>query len=274
MSFYWSRETYQASVSSRCWDYTPYNDGWDACPGISADRELAGVVRMELELAPVPDWARTIAETSINFAPPCGQYRFPKGFLEVLDAIGSQTPPALVHSCFTVDPARKREAMDYCFLLDAWLADAAPEAAARELDALGQRKIAWDAVCRDLWQVLSVRTELKELHVARLLHQVRNATKSSIWDGDFASQFIRDQYTGDYVATGGPGGLQQPPSRGSGFPRGRFPSRSEDRRPDRRTHRRPALDRGLGLVAVRPEGLPLSRKAPLGHRRRPHPWAR
>jgi len=28
----WSKETYEQSVSSRCWTFTPYDAGWDNCP--------------------------------------------------------------------------------------------------------------------------------------------------------------------------------------------------------------------------------------------------
>ena len=201
----WTREAYASSISSRCWDYTPYDDGWDACPGIAADAELREIAAMERELAPVPDWAQQLVEKSINFAPPCGHYLFPRGFLEVLDIIGAERAPGLVRSCFTVAPARKREAMDYCLCMDAWLAGAPPDSAARELTALGQRKVDWHAVCRDLWDALGERTELKDLLVERLLHQVRSTIKSAIWEGDIASQHIRDQYTGGYVERGGPG---------------------------------------------------------------------
>ncbi len=201
----WTKDVYESSVSSRCWDYTSYNDGWNGCPDIAADGELRGIVGMEMDLVPIPEWVQQIVEKSINFAPPCGHYLFPRGFLEVIDTIGGERAPGLIHSCFAAAPDRKREAMDYCLCMDAWLAGASPESPARELAALGQRKADWHAICRDLWEVLGERSELKELLVERTLHQVRNCIKAGIWEGDIACRCMRDQYTGDYVESGGPG---------------------------------------------------------------------
>ena len=47
-TFRWSRETYERSISSHCWDFTPYDDGWS--PSLDADEGLSEVVRMEYEL--------------------------------------------------------------------------------------------------------------------------------------------------------------------------------------------------------------------------------
>ncbi len=114
----WSKEAYEASVSSRCWWFTPYDEGWDACPEIARDDELHGIVATELELGEVPGWARRIVETSIHSVPPCGHYMFPLAFLEAASDIGSETPPEFMHGCFTVERGRKRQMMDYCLCLD------------------------------------------------------------------------------------------------------------------------------------------------------------
>ncbi|HUT36315.1 MAG TPA: hypothetical protein VNE39_22695 [Planctomycetota bacterium] len=192
----WSKATYEASVSSRCWWYTPYDDGWDKCPSMAEDAELRGIVEMERALGDVPAWARQIVERSIQFACPCGHYLFPRPYLEALDAIGAETPATFVHGCFTVARERKRAMMDYVLCLDAWLAGAAAEDVARELAALGSRRIAWDAVCAELWRVLGERTELKELLVERLIHSQRCKIKWSPWDDDLASEFGRDLFLG------------------------------------------------------------------------------
>ena len=47
--FAWTKETYEASVSSRCWGYTPYDEGWDRGK-LSTDNELREIVAMEREL--------------------------------------------------------------------------------------------------------------------------------------------------------------------------------------------------------------------------------
>ena len=38
----WTREAYEASVSSRCWWFTPYDDGW-AGSNLARDDELRGI---------------------------------------------------------------------------------------------------------------------------------------------------------------------------------------------------------------------------------------
>ena len=196
MNATWSKETYERCVSSRCWWYTPYDEGWDKCPGMAEDGELRGIVAMEQTLGGVPEWAQRIIERSIQFACPCGHYLFPRPYLEALDAIGAETPPAFVHGCFTVARERKRAMMDYVLCLDAWLAGAGPEDAAVELKALGFRRIDWGAACASLWRVLGEHTELKDLLVERLIHSQRLKIKQSPWDDDPASEFGRDRYLG------------------------------------------------------------------------------
>jgi hypothetical protein len=200
----WSKEAYETSVSSRCWWYTPYDDGWDRCPRLSADDELRQIVEMERELGPVPEWAQQVVERSIKSACPCGHYLFPQPYLEVLEAIGDETPPTFVHSCFTVERDWKRQMIDYVFCLDAWLAGAGPDDASRELMALGHRRVEWDTVCTDLWRTLGAHTELKNLLIERLIHSQRLKIKESPWDDDPASEFGRDQFLGPMSARENP----------------------------------------------------------------------
>jgi len=155
MTFHWSKQTYEGSVSSRCWWFTPYDGGWDYRDGwdksaLAQDKELRAIVEMETQLGAVPD----------------------------------------------------QQMADYCLCLDAWLAGASPDAPARELTALGFRKIDWGSVCQALWDVLGQRTELKELLIERTLIQTRWWIKSSVWDDDFATRFGRDEYIGDYADSG------------------------------------------------------------------------
>ena len=197
----WTKDIYEKSVSSHCWWYTPYDEGWDG-GDISTDDELREIVTMEQELGPVPEWAQQIVERSIHFACPCGHYLFPQPYLEAVSAIGSQTPPTLVHGCFTVERERKKHLMDYCLCLDAWLTGAPPDAPARELMALGYRTMDWHTVCTDLWETLGEHTELKDLLIERFLHLLRNWIKFAVWDDDLASEFGRDQYLGTLSETG------------------------------------------------------------------------
>lgn len=204
--FEWSKQTWEASVSSCCWWYTPYDAGWDGCRqhggNIEGDDELRQIVEMERGLGRAPDWARQVIERCLNCLPPCGHYLFPRPYLEALDAVGSETPPAFLHTCYTAEQTRKERAQDYCFCLDAWLAGAAPEGAAGELGARERPGPDWTAVCHNLWQALDERTELKELLVERLLHRYRWWIKSLVWDDDARDLFGRDQYLGDIAGSG------------------------------------------------------------------------
>ena len=58
----WSREAYQSSISSRCWAYTPYDQGWDRCPELRTDEALRRLVQQEDSLSPVPPWAQEIVD--------------------------------------------------------------------------------------------------------------------------------------------------------------------------------------------------------------------
>jgi hypothetical protein len=220
-AFHWSKETYERSISSHCWDFTPYDAGWG--PSLAADGELREIVRMEYELGTVPDWAGQIVDRCIDAAQPCGHYLFPRGFRETISAIGSQRPPSVVHSCFMVDDERKRQAMDYALCLDAWLAGAQSEAVANELMAFGFRKIDWHSVCSDLWEVLGEHVELKDLLVERLLHRLRHSIKATVWDDDIASRLCRDEYLGDYIEKGGFGGYGNPTFPLHGYDEGASP---------------------------------------------------
>ena len=201
-AFQWGKETYEGSISSRCWWFTPYDGGrWSDL--IGRDLELRQIVEMESGLGGVPQWARQIIERSIDATCPCGHYMFPLPYLKVLDVIGSRTPPTFVHSCFTVERERKRQAQDYALCLDAWLAGAPSKVPARELSALGYRHIDWDAVCNDLWQTLGARTRVKELLVERVLHSVRWAVRFTLWDDESPAAFGHDQYLGSYAQTEG-----------------------------------------------------------------------
>jgi len=204
--FEWSKETYEKSISSKCWWYTAYDAGWEESKDyghdLSADDELRQIVQMEHELGSIPDWARQIVEGAINFVPCCGHPQFPRAYLEAVSAIGAEAPPAFVHGCYTADRHRKERMVDYLFCLDAWLAGADAQNAAGELTARGSAGIDWTAVCADLWRVLGERTELKELLVERLLHRQRWWVKSLVWDDDARDLFLRDQYLGDTICDG------------------------------------------------------------------------
>lgn len=195
----WSKEVYENSLSSKCWWYTPYDDGWINGVGIAVDGELKQIVRMETDLRPVPEWAARLATIWINYIPACGHYLFPLPFLELASAIGKETASDPRHSCYSVQPQRKKEMADYCLCLDAWLAGSSPEAPVRELEAFGAREIDWKSVCSDLWEALGTHNELKDLLVEHYLHALRHSIKASRRENDAATGFGRDEYLGDYI---------------------------------------------------------------------------
>ncbi len=204
--FEWTKEVYDQSASSKViagYDIgNQFNpDYWDLD---SADEELRQIVAMELELDDVPEWADGVG---LRYLAPCGHYMFPEPFLQALSLVGSADPSiidgTLKHHCYTVEGDRKKAAMDYCLCLDAWLAGAGPEAVARELDALGHRKINWQSVCRDLWEALGEHTEKKKLLVELTLLVIRHAIKTYRWDDEQGTDYGRDEYLGDYREDGG-----------------------------------------------------------------------
>ncbi|MCE5259262.1 MAG: hypothetical protein LLG44_09440 [Chloroflexi bacterium] len=199
----WFREAYLDSISSRCWAYTPYDQGWDRCPELQCDKALRCLFEQEKRLEPVPRWAQDIVERSINFPPFCPHWAFPSPYLDVLDAIGKQTPQTFVHGCYTASRERKERMLDYVFCLDAWLAGAVPRQAALELSMRGNADINWQQVCAALWEVLGERSELKELLLRRIVHRQRWWIKSLVWDDDHRNLYCRDQFLGDTQCGGG-----------------------------------------------------------------------
>ena len=198
----WSKQTYQSSLSSRCWVYTPYDEGWDGCPELQSDNDLRRLVEQERSLSPIPQWAREIIERSINYTPFCPHWAFPLPYLEVLDAIGKQSAPAFVHGCYTANRERKERMLDYIFCLGAWIAGNESHQAASELVRFGNSSTDWRSVCKALWEVLGQRSELKELLLRRIVHRQRWWIKSLVWDGDRRDVYCRDQFLGDVNCSG------------------------------------------------------------------------
>ena len=58
----WSKEVYESSVSSHCWNCTPYDQGWDSCAELRTDEVLRRLVVLENTLSPIPPWARDTVE--------------------------------------------------------------------------------------------------------------------------------------------------------------------------------------------------------------------
>ncbi|MBD3181799.1 hypothetical protein GF312_05880 [Candidatus Poribacteria bacterium] len=201
-NFEWTQERFDTSLTSRCWWYTPYDiEAESRWKLVFKDNEFKELVYMESQLESIPTWVEKIINR-ICYIPPCGHYMFPEPFLQVINLIGSSDLSVIEksypHTCYCVKHNRKEAAMDYCLCLDAWLANTSSDIPARELEALGFRKIDWYSVCNDLWETLGEHTLKKELLIELTLHVIRHAIKASSWDDDKATNFGRDEYLGDF----------------------------------------------------------------------------
>jgi len=205
-TFAWHKQTWDASVSGRCWWFTPYDAGWDECKNyggdIASDDELRQIVKMELEAGPIPDWAREFVRISVHLPAPCGHYSFPRPCLEAITVIGSGGRPRHVHGCYTADGDRKKRMQDYMLCLDAWLKDTGPADVIAGLSHNGRDSVDWTNVCTSLWKVLGEPTELKRLLVQRTCHRYRWWIKTLTWDDDFRDRFEQDRDLGDIRGSG------------------------------------------------------------------------
>lgn len=192
----WNKENFHASLSSKCWGCTPYDEGWDNCKAIQEDDELKQIFEMETDLESMPRWASETVLKGIAWLPPCAHYTFPRQYTDIVNAIGSQKPPDFMPGCFKIDRRRKKQMMDYCVCLDAWVSKAVPQGPAAELSVLAQRRIDWHKVCVDMWEVFGERTEQKVLQIQYVLHAMRSAIKWWKWEDDPGTKFGRDQYLG------------------------------------------------------------------------------
>ncbi len=199
----WTKERYEQSVSSRCWSWTPYGDGWDNClkrgGDLQGDAELREIVAMEAALGEVPAWATQVVRGPINCVAPCGHLTFPRSYIDALQAIGSGYCRPVHHTCYTVDRRHKFRLQDLALLLDAWLAGAQADDVAIEVQAREGEGWDWPLICRGLWKALGDRTELKDLLVERFLHQLRWWVKVTVWEDDLDGGWGRDQYLGAWL---------------------------------------------------------------------------
>jgi len=194
----WCKKIWEASVTSRCWSFTPYDQGWDTCAALSRDKELESLVSMEQALDEIPEWASDLVSKHIDSAAPCCHYLFPQPYLRIIESIGAERSPEHVQSCYAVEQDRKKEAQDYCLCLSAWLAGTPSGVPARELHRTAHHQLDWDEICAAIWDVLAERNRVKELLVERLLHNIRWQIKFCVWSDDQEFGFCRDQYLGSY----------------------------------------------------------------------------
>jgi hypothetical protein len=184
----WNQTSYERSLTSQCWAFTPYDAGWLHCPALRRDPELRRLHGEEQAISPVPRWARDIMERHITYLPGCPHVEFPRPFLDVFDAIGNRACLPLVHGCYTVSEPHKLHMIRYIDAMNDWLEGLPP----RRLPAFRAR----------LWEVLGTRNETKTLLVRRLVHRLKWWCKSLVWDDDSRDRFYRNEALGDVFCVG------------------------------------------------------------------------
>ncbi len=191
----WTKQDYEASVTSRCWRYTPLDAPWKEIQGSS---ELREIFEEEAALDRVPEWAEEIADRMIGSPlPPCGHYTFPKPILQVLDAIGKEKCPEFFMGCYTADSQRKTLMSYYVYCLDAWLKRAPLTVASAELAMRHDLGKNWPQIIQAIYETIGERSQPKELLVQRLVHRLRWWIKTLIWTDDKRDRFMPDVYMGD-----------------------------------------------------------------------------
>ncbi|MBD3177410.1 MAG: hypothetical protein GF320_19725 [Armatimonadia bacterium] len=194
-----AREGFEGSVSSRCWWFTPYDDGWDGCgERLAADAELVEIIAMERALpAGEAEALRAVVEGPVNRACPCGHYLFPEPYLELLDAIGRGEPPQFLTTCWAVESGRKSRLADYCMCLDGWLQGAPAGQVGASLGVSSHSRVDWPRVATGLWEVLGEPTEIKRLLVEWLLHEARVGLCNTYWPGEGPPRWCSGLYLGE-----------------------------------------------------------------------------
>lgn len=193
-----TKQMYENSMTSQCWAFTAYGEGWDRCSDLQEDIELAGLVQQEKLLEPLPQWSIDMIN-KINYIPFCPHASFPLPYLKMLDAIGTMTVPSFNYGCYTADRDRKNRMTDYLFCIDAWRAGTNSHQAAAEISRHGANHVNWNEVCENLWKILGEHSELKLLLISRILHRERWWIQALIWDDDPGGVCIKDQYLGQII---------------------------------------------------------------------------
>jgi hypothetical protein len=198
----WTKEAYEASITSRAWRFTKYEDGWDGCSAYGVDlpgsAELRAIFQEEMRLENVPEWAEEIIRRMLSGPlPPCGHYSFPRPILQVCEAIGREDCPDFVVGCYTADAGWKILMCYYAYCLDAWVKEAPPDVVKAELairDDLGKD---WGRIVEAIYATLGDRTDQRTLLVRRLVHRLRWWIKTLIWSDDRRDKFLLDVHMGD-----------------------------------------------------------------------------
>ena len=173
----WCKENYEKSVTSRAWDCTPYDAGWEESQkygeALSSSPELKAIFEEEMALGELPNWAAEIVGRMIGPLPMCGHYTFPNPVLQICEAIREEKCPDFVCGCYTADSERKILMSYYVYCLDAWLKNAPLEVATAELnmrDSLGKD---WAKIIAAIYNSLRAPSEPKVLLMRRLVHRLR-----------------------------------------------------------------------------------------------------
>ena len=187
----WTKDKYEASMSSKAWYGTPYGGGWTELAvreGLPEDRELGEIFLEEMKLGEVPDWARRFAEVYLNepWLPYCGHYTFPNMLLQTVTCIGKEqvSTEEMTARCYRVDPERRELLARYLFCIDAWLKGAGKEHLVEKLKGLGWSERNWEMIAGNIYDALGERDEDKALLLRRIMHRQRWWLRALFWTDD------------------------------------------------------------------------------------------
>ena len=177
----WNKDAYEASVTSQCFSFTPYDVGWDGDGrgGIDGavlrgDPQMRRLVELERAAGRLMQWPRRVAG-QIADVPPCG-WCFPQAVEGICRNIGAGDPSASQPrpaSCYTVGPARLGLMADYAVCLDGWIKGAAADEVAAELAAYGSVACDWGRIAGRMWEALGTPDGPKVLLARRLVMRLR-----------------------------------------------------------------------------------------------------
>ncbi|MBN1917606.1 MAG: hypothetical protein JW889_06825 [Verrucomicrobia bacterium] len=170
----WDRTTYEASLTSRCFSWTPFCE-WEARWGdrcLKDDLHVRRLVELEQAASPIPLWAQMVCR-QIDAMPPCG-WAIPQHVEAVCTNIGRQDAEACIPPrCYSLGPERLELMARIAVLLDGWVKGLDPDEVAAGLEQLDGHGRPWWCLVHDVWGVLGERQARRVLLARRLLARLR-----------------------------------------------------------------------------------------------------
>ena len=187
----WTKEDYEASISSSAWYGTPYGGGWTESAieqGLPQDEELRHIFFEEMELKEVPNWAKRFVKVYLNepWLPYCGHYTFPGMLLQSLECIGKGriSKKKMTARCYRAEPERRELLAKYLFCIDAWLKGASLEQLGERLNRLGWPGRNWATIAENIYRALGETDDEKTLLLRRIVHRQRWWLRTLLWVND------------------------------------------------------------------------------------------